>query len=101
MGGPRGLMPNPKNGTVTASIGDAVKEFKAGKLEFRADKAGIVHVGIGKASFKPEELLENLKVLINVIEINNPAGAKGIYWKSLFITSTMGPSFRLSINSTK
>jgi large subunit ribosomal protein L1 len=99
--GPKGLMPSPKSGTVTTSIEQTIKEFKSGKVEFRADKAGIVHVGIGKASFKPEELLENLKVLINAIEINKPAGAKGIYWKSLFITSTMGPSFRLSINSTK
>merc|ERR1711912_146996 len=86
--GPKGLMPNPKSGTVTTSLETTIKEFKAGKLEFRADKAGIVHVGIGKASFKPEDLCENLKIIVNEIEINKPLGAKGSYWKSLFISST-------------
>ncbi len=97
--GPRGLMPNPKAGTVTNDLSSAIQEFKAGKLEFRADKAGIVHVRFGKASFKSEDLLENLKTLQDAIEKNKPAGAKGKYWKSLFITSTMGPSVEINLSS--
>tara|TARA_B100000214_G_scaffold14563_1_gene10010 strand:+ start:284 stop:991 length:708 start_codon:yes stop_codon:yes gene_type:complete len=96
--GPRGLMPNPKAGTVTTDLAGAIKEFKAGKLEFRADKAGIVHVRFGKASFSNEALLENLKTLYQTIEKNKPSGAKGKFWRSFFITSTMGPSIELDIN---
>jgi large subunit ribosomal protein L1 len=95
--GPRGLMPSPKAGTVTTEIGKAVKEFKAGKVEFRADKQGIVHVPLGKASFEADRLHTNLAALYDAINKVKPAAAKGTYIKSVFLTSTMGPSLRLDL----
>lgn len=97
--GPRGLMPNPKSGTVTMDVADAVKEFKAGKMDFRVDKAGILHTTIGKASFEASDLRENLRSFLQVIMKMRPASAKGIYIKSAFLSTTMGPSIPISRSS--
>ena len=94
--GPRGLMPNPKTGTVTIDIGRAVKEIKAGKIEYRADKTGIIHAPIGKVSFARESLVENFATLMDVVVRAKPAAAKGQYIKSVTVSSTMGPGIRVS-----
>lgn len=99
--GPRGLMPSPKGGTVTSDLAQAIGEFKAGKLEFRADRTGIVHVMFGKASFLPEDLLVNLKALQETIDRNRPTGAKGRYWQTMYVAATMGPSIQVDINALR
>jgi large subunit ribosomal protein L1 len=94
--GPKGLMPNPKAGTVTFDVGKAVKEIKAGKIEYRVDKTSIVHAPIGKKSFGPEKLLDNFRTLMEAIIKAKPAAAKGQYIKSVVISSTMGPGIKIN-----
>lgn len=94
--GPKGMMPNPKTGTVTFEVEKAVKEIKAGKIEYRADKAGNIHAAIGKVSFTTDQLLENLQVLADVLLKAKPAAAKGTYMKSVTVSSTMGPGIAVS-----
>jgi large subunit ribosomal protein L1 len=97
--GPRGLMPNPKTGTVTIDVGKAVTEVKAGKIDFKVDKTGIVHAAIGKTSFSPDKLHENAKELISTIMKLKPSSAKGTYVKSIFLSSTMSPSVSIDLKS--
>ncbi|EST10624.1 50S ribosomal protein L1 [Sporolactobacillus laevolacticus] len=99
--GPKGLMPNPKTGTVTFDVDKAVKEIKAGKVEYRAQKDGNVHVPIGKVSFEDEKLVENFKVLIDTLVKVKPAAAKGTYLKNIAISSTMGPGVKISTASVR
>jgi len=99
--GPKGLMPSPKAGTVSASPGEAVAEFKAGKLEFRTDKQGIVHVPFGKCDFEEDALEQNLLALTQTIEKNRPTGCKGKLWNTAYVTSTMGPSIKLDLAALK
>jgi large subunit ribosomal protein L1 len=93
--GPRGLMPNPKVGTVTMDVTRAVKEAKAGKVEYRVDKAGVVHCRVGRVSFAKEKLAENVQALLNELSAKRPASAKGIYVRSICVSSTMGPGVRI------
>jgi len=99
--GPKGLMPSPKAGTVTADLNQAISEFKAGKLEFKVDKTGIVHVLFGKVAFPADDLLINLKALQDSVDRNRPSGAKGRYWRSIYVASTMGPSIQVDINALR
>ena len=96
--GPKGLMPSPKAGTVTNDLLTSIAEFKAGKLEYRVDRTGIVHIPFGKAKFSVEDLLINLVAIKNSIERNRPSGSKGKYWKSVYISSTMSPSIPVDVN---
>ncbi|MBN8547459.1 MAG: 50S ribosomal protein L1 [Ignavibacteria bacterium] len=94
--GPKGLMPNPKSGTVTMDVAKAVKEVKAGKIDFRVNKQGIIHAAVGKLNFTTEQLEENAKALINQVNKLKPAAAKGTYMKSVFLSSTMGPGLKIA-----
>ena len=93
--GPRGLMPNPRVGTVTPNVGQAVKDAKGGAIEFRTEKTGIIHAGIGKASFTEDQLLANVKALVEALNKARPSGAKGVYIKKISLSSTMGPGFKV------
>uniref|UniRef100_UPI003002C255 ribosomal protein L1 n=1 Tax=Cocconeiopsis kantsiensis TaxID=3082010 RepID=UPI003002C255 len=95
--GPKGLMPSPKSGTVTSNLTETLNEFKKGKFEYKADKTGIVHVNFGKVDFSNEQLVENLRALYQSIEQNRPSGVKGKYFKTLFVSTTMGPSIRIDL----
>ena len=97
--GPRGLMPNPKTGTVTMEVGKAVQEVKAGKIDFKVDKYGIINAGVAKVSFSPEQIFDNAKELIQAVIKLKPAAAKGTYMKSVFISSTMSPGVQIDVKS--
>lgn len=99
--GPKGLMPSPKGGTVTTNLAGAISEFKAGKLEFRADRTGIVHVLFGKSSFSANDLLSNLKAIQETVDRQRPSGAKGRYWRTVFVSSSMGPSIEVDVNALR
>jgi large subunit ribosomal protein L1 len=95
--GPRNLMPNPKVGTVTMDVGDAVKAAKGGEVQFKAEKAGVVHAGVGKASFDDAKLVENVRAFVSAVAKAKPAGAKGTYMKKISLTSTMGPGVSIDV----
>ena len=97
--GPRGLMPNPKTGTVTMNVGKAVEETKAGKIDFKVDKNGTIHVAIGKVSFSSDKIYQNAKEVLNNIVKIKPSSSKGIYMKSIFMSSTMSPGIKIDTNS--
>ena len=98
--GPRGLMPNPKLGTVTANVSEAIRAAKAGQVQFRVEKAGIVHAGVGKASFAEDKLVDNIRAFMDAINKAKPSGAKGTYLKKVSLSSTMGPGLKLDVAST-
>jgi large subunit ribosomal protein L1 len=95
--GTRGLMPNPKVGTVTFDVGQTVKDLKKGKIDFRVEKAGIIHVAVGKISFDEKQLRENILAVVDILKKMRPATAKGVYFKSMTISPTMGPGIKLDI----
>ena len=97
--GPRGLMPNPRVGTVTPNVAQAVKDAKGGAIEFRTEKTGIIHAGIGKASFTEDALLANVRALVDALNRAKPSGAKGTYIKKISLSSTMGPGFKVETGS--
>ncbi|PSO51194.1 MAG: 50S ribosomal protein L1 [Cyanobacteria bacterium SW_9_44_58] len=99
--GPRGLMPSPKGGTVTNELAEAIQEFKAGKQEFRTDRTGVVHLRFGKVSFSVEDLLVNLKALQSTLDRNRPSGAKGRYWRSVYVAASMGPAIKVDIDALR
>lgn len=98
--GPRGLMPNPKLGTVTPNVAEAIKGAKGGQVEYRVEKAGIIHAGIGKASFSEDALVENVRALVGAVSKAKPSGAKGTFIKKVSLSSTMGPGIKLDVAST-
>ena len=97
--GPRGLMPNPKTGTVTMEVGKAISEVKAGKIDFKVDKFGIIHAGVAKVSFTPEKIYDNVKEMLATIIKLKPAAAKGTYVKSVYLSSTMSPGVQVDMKS--
>ncbi|KJS45075.1 MAG: 50S ribosomal protein L1 [Rhodospirillaceae bacterium BRH_c57] len=99
--GPRGLMPNPKLGTVTMDVAGAVRAAKAGQVQFRVEKAGIIHAGVGKASFADEQLIENVKAFVDAIMKVKPTGAKGVYLQKVSVSSTMGPGLKVNLGSVQ
>lgn len=99
--GPRGLMPNPKLGTVTPDVAGAVKSVKSGQVEFRVEKAGIIHAGVGKVSFSEEAIVDNIKALVDAVSKAKPTGAKGTYMKKLAVSSTMGPGVKVDLSSVQ
>jgi large subunit ribosomal protein L1 len=96
--GPRGLMPNPKTGTVTTDVGRAVREFKGGRVEYRTDRGGVIHVSIGKASFEPDALMTNLRAVVDELQRVKPAASKGRYFKRVAVSNTMGPGIKVDPN---
>ena len=97
--GPKGLMPNPKLGTVTPNVAQAVKNAKAGQVQFRADKAGIIHAPVGRASFEADKLLQNVKALVEALNKAKPASAKGVYLRKMSVSSTMGPGVKIDVQT--